>query len=121
MIEMHNIIPVYFGVQQSKFVHVYRYILSMQIKRKYDMKYFNHSLIYDDVIFYQSLLRVLKNSAIYFLVKKNPCLFLLIVEVYKVTDLVTGAVYADKIISTEIFKRRATAKEKVEREINIHR
>jgi hypothetical protein len=34
--------------------------------------------------------------------------------VYRVTNQRTGAVFADKIISKEIFKRRRTAKEKVQ-------
>jgi hypothetical protein len=35
-------------------------------------------------------------------------------QVYRVTNQRTGAVFADKIISKEIFKRRRTAKEKVQ-------
>ena len=40
---------------------------------------------------------------------------------YRVTDMNTGAVYADKMTSFNILKRRINAKEKIEREINIHK
>ena len=37
-----------------------------------------------------------------------------------VTELTSGSVYADKIISKEFFKRKNSAEKKVQNEIDIH-
>ena len=42
-------------------------------------------------------------------------------KVYKVTERSSGDKYADKVINKEIFARRANARNKVEREIHLHR
>jgi len=42
-------------------------------------------------------------------------------KVYRVVETSTGIVYADKIICTEIFQRKSNAKDKVDREVLIHK
>ena len=42
-------------------------------------------------------------------------------KVYEVTELVTNKSYADKIINREVFARRSTSKDKVKREIMLHK
>ncbi|XP_023333665.1 serine/threonine-protein kinase PLK2 isoform X2 [Eurytemora carolleeae] len=41
-------------------------------------------------------------------------------KVYMVTEMKSGSVFADKIISKEFFKRKASAEKKVQNEIDIH-
>ena len=42
-------------------------------------------------------------------------------KVFRVTEAITNRVFADKVINKKVFKEKKNAKEKVEREIMIHR
>ena len=42
-------------------------------------------------------------------------------KVYEVTELVTNKCFADKVINREVFARRSTSKDKVKREIMLHK